>query len=60
MNIVRPSFDPPVELLEPYFFDFSGDLLMELEEQAVQMDEEEYERMADEFPNTLEKVFRPT
>ncbi|WP_447728153.1 bifunctional riboflavin kinase/FAD synthetase [Sphingomonas koreensis] len=23
---VRPSFDPPVELLEPYFFDFSGDL----------------------------------
>ena len=23
---VRPSFDPPRELLEPYFFDFSGDL----------------------------------
>lgn len=23
---VRPSFDPPQELLEPYFFDFSGDL----------------------------------
>lgn len=23
---VRPTFDPPVELLEPYFFDFSGDL----------------------------------
>lgn len=23
---VRPSFDPPVELLEPHFFDFSGDL----------------------------------
>lgn len=23
---VRPSFDPPVELLEPYFFDWSGDL----------------------------------
>ncbi|MDO7844660.1 bifunctional riboflavin kinase/FAD synthetase [Sphingomonas immobilis] len=23
---IRPSFDPPVELLEPYFFDFSGDL----------------------------------
>lgn len=22
----RPSFDPPKELLEPYFFDFSGDL----------------------------------
>jgi riboflavin kinase/FMN adenylyltransferase len=23
---VRPSFDPPIELLEPYFFDFEGDL----------------------------------
>src|SRR3546814_4556639 len=23
---VRPSFDPPQELLEPHFFDFSGDL----------------------------------
>lgn len=23
---IRPSFDPPVELLEPYFFDFSQDL----------------------------------
>ena len=23
---IRPSFDPPVELLEPYFFDFAGDL----------------------------------
>ncbi len=23
---VRPHFDPPKELLEPYFFDFSGDL----------------------------------
>ena len=23
---VRPTFDPPIELLEPYFFDFSGDL----------------------------------
>ncbi len=23
---VRPQFDPPIELLEPYFFDFSGDL----------------------------------
>jgi riboflavin kinase / FMN adenylyltransferase len=23
---VRPQFDPPNELLEPYFFDFSGDL----------------------------------
>jgi riboflavin kinase/FMN adenylyltransferase len=23
---VRPTFDPPKELFEPYFFDFSGDL----------------------------------
>jgi len=23
---IRPTFDPPVEWLEPYFFDFSGDL----------------------------------
>ena len=23
---VRPSFDPPTELLEPFFFDFQGDL----------------------------------
>ena len=23
---VRPSFDPPKELLEPYFFDFAEDL----------------------------------
>jgi riboflavin kinase/FMN adenylyltransferase len=23
---VRPQFEPPVELLEPYFFDFAGDL----------------------------------
>ena len=23
---VRPTFEPPIELLEPYFFDFSGDL----------------------------------
>jgi riboflavin kinase/FMN adenylyltransferase len=23
---IRPSFDPPRELLEPYFFDFDGDL----------------------------------
>ena len=23
---IRPQFEPPKELLEPYFFDFSGDL----------------------------------
>jgi len=27
---VRPSFDPPKELLEPYFFDFTGDLYGQL------------------------------
>ena len=26
MRSVRPTFEPPKELLEPYFFDFSGDL----------------------------------
>ena len=26
---IRPTFDPPKELLEPYFFDFSGDLYNE-------------------------------
>jgi len=23
---IRPTFDPPREVLEPYFFDFDGDL----------------------------------
>jgi riboflavin kinase/FMN adenylyltransferase len=23
---IRPTFEPPKELLEPYFFDFGGDL----------------------------------
>jgi riboflavin kinase / FMN adenylyltransferase len=23
---IRPTFDPPKELLEPHFFDFAGDL----------------------------------
>ena len=23
---IRPTFEPPKELLEPHFFDFSGDL----------------------------------
>ena len=23
---IRPTFDPPKELLEPYFFDFAGDM----------------------------------
>ncbi|HEX7874470.1 MAG TPA: bifunctional riboflavin kinase/FAD synthetase [Sphingobium sp.] len=29
---IRPQFDPPKELLEPYFFDFSGDLYGQLVE----------------------------
>lgn len=32
---VRPSFDPPVELLEPFFFDFSGDLYGQVIEVAL-------------------------
>lgn len=32
---VRPSFDPPKELLEPYFFDFDGDLYGQVIEVAL-------------------------
>lgn len=32
---IRPSFDPPKELLEPYFFDFSGDLYGQVVEVAL-------------------------
>ncbi|GAA0323644.1 bifunctional riboflavin kinase/FAD synthetase [Sphingomonas oligophenolica] len=32
---VRPSFDPPRELLEPYFFDFTGDLYNQTIEVAL-------------------------
>jgi riboflavin kinase / FMN adenylyltransferase len=32
---IRPSFDPPKELLEPYFFDFSGDLYDQVIEVAL-------------------------
>jgi len=32
---VRPSFDPPTELLEPFFFDFSGDLYGQTVEVAL-------------------------
>ena len=32
---VRPTFDPPKELLEPYFFDFEGDLYGETIEVAL-------------------------
>lgn len=43
---VRPSFDPPKELLEPYFFDFSGDLYgqtIEVELIAYLRDEAKFE-----------------
>jgi riboflavin kinase/FMN adenylyltransferase len=32
---IRPSFDPPKELLEPFFFDFSGSLYDQLIEVAL-------------------------
>jgi riboflavin kinase/FMN adenylyltransferase len=42
----RPMFDPPRELLEPYFFDFDGDLygqMVEVELIAFLRDEEAFE-----------------
>ena len=34
---IRPTFDPPKELLEPYFFDFAGDLYgQEIEVELVE------------------------
>ena len=32
---IRPSFDPPIELLESFFFDFSGDLYGQMLEVAL-------------------------
>ncbi|WNO54241.1 bifunctional riboflavin kinase/FAD synthetase [Stakelama saccharophila] len=42
---IRPSFDPPVELLEPYFFDFSGDLYG----QTIEVELIEYLREEEKF-----------
>ena len=42
---IRPSFDPPKELLEPYFFDFSGDLY----DQEIEVDLIEYLRPEAKF-----------
>ena len=45
---VRPSFDPPKELLEPYFFDFDGDLYgqeIEVEFQYFIRGEERFDDM---------------
>ena len=48
---VRPTFDPPKELLEPYFFDFSGDLYG----QCVSVELIEYLRPEAKF-DTLEAL----
>ena len=45
---IRPSFDPPKELLEPHFFDFSGDLYgqtIEVEFHAFLRDEMKFDDM---------------
>jgi riboflavin kinase/FMN adenylyltransferase len=45
---VRPTFDPPRELLEPYFFDFSGNLYgqrLEVELIAFIRPEEKFDSM---------------
>lgn len=45
---IRPTIDPPVELLEPYFFDFSGDLYgqtIEVELIEFLRDEAKYESL---------------
>jgi riboflavin kinase / FMN adenylyltransferase len=47
---IRPSFDPPKELLEPYFFDFAGDLYgqtIEVELHAFIRPEAKFESMDD-------------
>jgi riboflavin kinase/FMN adenylyltransferase len=48
---IRPSFDPPKELLEPFFFDFSGDLYG----QAIEVALIEYLRPEAKF-DTLEAL----
>ena len=48
---VRPTFDPPKELLEPYFFDFSGDLYG----QCIEVELVEWLRAEAKF-NTLEAL----
>jgi riboflavin kinase/FMN adenylyltransferase len=44
---IRPTFDPPKELLEPYFFDFSGNLYG----QAIAVELIEYLRPEAKFDN---------
>ena len=46
---IRPTFDPPKELLEPYFFDFSGDLygqVIEVELHAFIRPEAKFDSLA--------------
>ena len=45
---IRPNFDPPKELLEPHFFDFSGDLYgqtIEISFHAFLRDEAKFENL---------------
>jgi riboflavin kinase / FMN adenylyltransferase len=45
---IRPQFEPPKELLEPHFFDFSGDLYdqtIEVEFHAFLRPEAKYESL---------------
>jgi riboflavin kinase / FMN adenylyltransferase len=45
---IRPQFDPPKELLEPYFFDFSEDIygqLLEIEFHAFLRGEEKFDSL---------------
>ncbi|ODP39025.1 bifunctional riboflavin kinase/FAD synthetase [Sphingomonas turrisvirgatae] len=47
---IRPTINPPVELLEPYFFDFSGDLYgREIEVELIEFlrDEAKYDSLDD-------------
>ena len=46
---IRPTFDPPKELFEPHFFDFSGDLYG----QTIEVDLVHYIRPEAKF-DTLE------
>jgi riboflavin kinase / FMN adenylyltransferase len=54
---IRPSFDPPKELLEPHFFDFSGDLYgqtIEIEFHAFIRPEAKFESL-DELKVQMQK-----
>ncbi len=44
---IRPTFDPPKELLEPYFFDFAGDLY----DQVIEVELHQFIRPEARFDN---------